>query len=468
MKDMTEKINHLEDTAFSGWMGIAREDITPPTGIYNRNWGAAKRSVATGVHKPLQLNCLTLQKTLSEPLFVMITMDLGWWKGAADEKELRQAIINEFRLAESNLLICLSHTHAGPVIFSEDADKEGGEFIVPYLAVIKEKAIKSIQCALASRAVCTLSWQYGRCDLAANRDLPDPEGEGYLVGYHPGQSADDILLIGRVTDASKNIVGTIVNYACHPTTLAWENQLLSPDYIGAMREVIGSRTNNAPCLFLQGASGELAPKIQYTGDCEIADRHGRQLGYAVLSALESMPTPNMKPAYQHKLQSGAPLAIWKEERYEPSTILQSSMVWVDLPLKPLAALSDIEQQITACKDPVLKERLWRSRGIRITVGEGETFTTPIWIWRIGEVILAAQPNETYSDFQTIIREHFSNRKVAVLNMVNGYTGYLPPAEMYSRNQYAVWQTPFGSGSLEILTETTLRGISSLVTNDDLK
>mgnify|MGYP006172841585 CR=1 FL=1 len=33
-------------------------------------------------------------------------------------------------------------------------------------------------------------------------------------------------------------LGTIVNYACHPTTLAWENRDISPDYIGAMREVI--------------------------------------------------------------------------------------------------------------------------------------------------------------------------------------------------------------------------------------
>ena len=48
----------------------------------------------------------------------------------------------------------------------------------------------------------------------------------------------------------------MVNYACHPTTLAWENTLISPDFPGAMREVV-ERATAAPCVFLQGASGDL-------------------------------------------------------------------------------------------------------------------------------------------------------------------------------------------------------------------
>ena len=32
-----------------------------------------------------------------------------------------------------------------------------------------------------------------------------------------------------------------MNYACHPTTLAWQNTLISPDYVGAC-EVIERET----------------------------------------------------------------------------------------------------------------------------------------------------------------------------------------------------------------------------------
>ena len=63
----------------------------------------------------------------------------------------------------------------------------------------------------------------------------------------------------------------MVNYACHPTTLAWQNTLISPDYVGAMREVVGSR-HDAPCLFLQGASGDVGPRVGFVGDTEQAAR----------------------------------------------------------------------------------------------------------------------------------------------------------------------------------------------------
>jgi len=116
---------------------------------------------------------------------------------------------------------------------------------------------------------------------------------------------------GRVTrDADCSVLATLVNYACHPTTLAWVNKLISPDFIGAMRDVIEANTGAAPCLFLQGASGELAPAHDYVGDTAIADKHGRQLGYAAISALESMLSPRHKLTYRGVMESGAPLAVW--------------------------------------------------------------------------------------------------------------------------------------------------------------
>ena len=82
------------------------------------------------------------------------------------------------------------------------------------------------------------------------------------------------------------MLGTLVNYACHPTTLAWENTLISPDYVGAMREVVEQHTG-APCLFLQGASGDLGPREGFVGDTAVADRNGRQLGFAALVGARS-------------------------------------------------------------------------------------------------------------------------------------------------------------------------------------
>src|SRR5690606_20141880 len=126
------------------------------------------------------------------------------------------------------------------------------------------------------------------------------------------------VLVGCIRDDSGKVLGTVVNYACHPTTLAHNNRLLSPDYVGAMRELVSTATE-APCLFLQGASGELAPREQYVADTKVADSHGRKLGYAVLPALESLWPTHTRLALTGSLTPGARLPLWEHERDKAET-----------------------------------------------------------------------------------------------------------------------------------------------------
>ncbi len=441
-------------SSFFGQIGIAEIDITPPAGIYSRNWGAAKHDVAIGIHKPLKLTCISFQSDANSDPLILVSADLGWWKSIDDERWMRAAVLNSVSLDESRLIICLSHTHSGPVICRDDAAKPGGELIEPYLSHIRDCAINAVKTALSNALTATLTWKYGKCDLATNRDLAEEISERFIVGLNATSIADDTLLLGRVTDETGKIIATIINYACHPTTLAWENRLISPDYVGAMRELMELHTGSK-CLFLQGASGDLAPAEQYVGDTEIADAYGRQLGYAALSILESMLPPKTKLSFAEVVESGAPLAIWKKTPYQPSSFISAEIVQVPFKLKPLPSLKELEEQWQGCEDRVLKERLRRKRNVRMSVGDGEVSKTPVWIWRVGDSLLIGQPNEAYSEFQEKLREALSPHAVVVMNIVNGHIGYLPPCELYDKNIYAVWQTPYESGSLELLTETTI-------------
>lgn len=349
-------------------------------------------------------------------------------------------------------MFCLSHTHAGPVLSPDDSDRPGGEYINFYFQQLHEAAVQVVNDAFISSAPSILTWHYGACKLATNRDFPDSDNNRFVVGFNPAKDADDTLLVGRITNEKDDITGTIVNYACHPTTLAWENRLISPDYVGAMREVVESGTK-APCLFLQGASGELAPAEQYTGDTEIADKNGRQLGYAVVATLTSMLPPKTELSFSGVVESGAPLAVWKQTAYHPSCQLMSVMTEVPFYLKPLPSLTEIEQQYADCEDRVIKERLARKCSIRKAIGDGEIAQIPLWVWRLGDSLLIGQPNEAYSDFQKELRSRLSHNAVAVMNIVNGGIGYLPPHELYNKDIYQEWQTPFASGSLELLIKT---------------
>src|SRR5690606_21470735 len=231
-----------------------------------------------------------------------------------------------------------------------------GDYIAPYLERVKETAVKLILEGQQHLQPATLTWGYGVSDLATNRDLV--QDDQYWVGYNPEAKADTTLLVGCVRNDEGRVLGTMVNYACHPTTLAQGNRLLSPDYVGAMREVVSTSTN-APCLFLQGASGELAPREQYVADTEVVDGHGRKLGYAVLATLESLLPNHTQLALTGSLTSGAPLAIWEYEPDKAETALSGRIVNITVDLKELPSLRDIQAEWAHCPDRVLKDRLWR-------------------------------------------------------------------------------------------------------------
>jgi hypothetical protein len=438
----------IAHAAFAGKIGVARRPIDPPVGIYSRNWGAAKHDVATGRHKSMTLTALTLQENAGGTPLVLIAADLGWWRSKDSEWRVRGPILKALELDPARLVFNLSHTHSGPSTSLECSDLPGGHLIEGFIGQVVAASIEAVRDALKTARLAELAWTTGSCDLAKNRDLPDPERPRVVCGYNPAESADATVLVGRVSDAGGRVLATLVNYACHPVTLAWQNTLLSPDYVGAMRETVETQTK-APCIFLQGCSGELAPAEEYTGDTAIADANGRRLGFAALAALEGMLPPGAHLAYSGVVESGAPLATWtREQRTAPGT-LDARMGEVEFEVKPeYPALAEIDRQLAETKDRVLSERLRRKRTIRQGLGDGSRVRSPYWIWRMGDAYLFGQPMESYSWLQTEIRRRFPNRSVVAMNLVNGSMAYLPPAGLYGLDLYQVWQTPFDRGCLE--------------------
>jgi hypothetical protein len=253
----------------------------------------------------------------------------------------------------------------------------------------------------------------------------------------------------------------LVNYACHPTTLAWDNEAISPDYVGAMRETVQSATN-APALFMLGACGELAPRFQYVGDTAVADRHGKELGFAALSTLHGMEPPGVELSYAGIVESGAPLAAWKHTSTEPSKLLRSVQTSVRVPLKDWPSADELERQRRECTDRALEERLRRKLNIRLGVGDGATYELPVYVWRIGDAVLVGCCGEAYSDLQRELRRRFPDHAVVCMNLINGSIGYLPPAELYDLDLYAVWQTPFDRGSYELLLQAMTEAIRNVL------
>jgi hypothetical protein len=444
IESATKSFIHPE---FRGRIGLARSVITPPDGIYARLWGSATHDIADGIHQPMLATCMVLQSDSTSTELVLITLDaIVLHQDEADR--IRDAIVKRFGLQPQQLMIHPSHTHSSPGLARRHADRPGGHLIAPYLDSLPGTCCELVIAARANALPGVLGWSYGRCGLAFNRDSVDvPTGRG-VCGINRDRTADDTLLVGRISDADGRVRGVLVNYACHPVSLGGANKLLSPDYVGPMRETVERETGGL-CLFLHGASGDLTPRRSYEASTDAAEQNGRELGFAALTTLSGMLPPGRSLDYQRIEESGTPLGVWGSVvKPQVSSLLEAKCVQINLPLKQYPPRETILAQMKDCKERYRLERLERMLAISDRLGSQSIGAFPVTVWRVGDAYLVATTGEPYSRYQVALREQFAGSAVAVLNLTNGATNYLPESSAYEMDNYPARVTEYAAGCLE--------------------
>jgi hypothetical protein len=109
-----------------------------------------------------------------------------------------------------------------------------------------------------------------------NRRFRSPDGTR-AVGRNWEGVVDHTVRVARFDDYDEAPVATMLHYACHPTTMAWQKQLFAPDYPGVARDVVEKQVGGM-CIFLQGAAGNLTTRRGFTGDARVYRRLGSILG----------------------------------------------------------------------------------------------------------------------------------------------------------------------------------------------
>ncbi|MBX3441365.1 MAG: hypothetical protein KF774_03075 [Planctomyces sp.] len=466
-------IRRLETPTSRCRFGLATADITPPVGMYHRMWGAATHDRSTGVHRPLLATAMAFAPRdveAPEPPFVLLTVDhcLLW---TPDMARIRAAVLQASGLPAERVVVTFSHTHGSGLLDPSRHDLPGGELIAPYLERLAGQLAELTVRALAALAPATITHARGDCRLAAHRDAWDEATGQFVCGLNPEGPADATVIVGRVTDASARPVAIIANYACHPTTLAWENTLISPDYIGAFRETV-EREAGAPCVFLQGASGDLGPRHGYVGDVAIADRNGRELAYAALAALESMGPPDADFGYDGPVISGATLGVWSHRPFDASRRAAAESFAVrriDVPLPYIPGRPDVGQleaelrehrdresaarsagdEAVARDQRALAERATRALARWGSLPPGDRFPYQVTLLRLGDAIWVTAEGEPYQLLQTELRRRFPDRTLLVLSLADGWRcSYLPTRETYGRGIYQEQVAMLAAGALE--------------------
>jgi hypothetical protein len=461
-------------------VGFARADITPPVGIYHRMWGAALHDRATGVHRPLTATALWLESLDKKAHHVVLGLD-HCLLDRDEFNRIRGLVGKGLNISPDDVFVSMSHTHGSAWMSRSRSHLPGGDLIGPYLDQMGEtcRAIASVAAVDAKPA--TIVYGKARCDLARHRDFHDTAKKQFVCGFNPGGPSDDTVLVAKATSDDGKPLGVLVNYACHPTTLAWENTLISPDYVGAMREVIEKETG-APCLFLQGSSGELGPYEGYVGDTAVADRNGRQLGFAALSGLESLPPPGTHFEYAGPVVSGAILGSWKHQKTDRDFgVCKTRHFTVNLPYRlelPTEAETRAElakweaeeakarhandtARVSECR--ARAEQMTRQLARLAALPAGKAYPLPVSVLRFGDALWVFTAGELYQYFQITLRKRFPKLAVVVATLTNDWQpGYLPAAASYGYGIYQEIIAAVTPGSLEAMTETVCREIEKLI------
>jgi hypothetical protein len=446
-------------------------------------WGAAKHDRATGVHRPLTATALWLAARAGRSANIVLGLD-HCILDAVETAAIRDRVAAAVGIAAADVQVCLSHTHGSAWMSRTRSHLPGGDLIGPYLDRLPDLCAEAARRAASEARPGTLVYGTGKCSLAAHRDYQDVDRNQFVCGFNPGGPADDTVLVAKALAETGETLGTVVNYACHPTTLAWENTLLSPDYVGAMREVVEAQTGG-PCLFLQGASGDLGPRDGYTGDVRVADRNGRQLGFAALEALEALPPAGTRFEYTGPVVSGAILGTWAHRPMNAGETTQFEQ-WdgrtftVDLPYRPdlpgedatradLARWETEEAKARAAGDPVraaecraLAEQMTRQLARLAALPAGPAYPFRVTVRRFGGAVWVFTPGELYQVFQTTLRARSPAAAVVVATVTNDWQpGYIPTAATYGHGIYQEIIAAVAPGSLDLLIDVVGREIAGL-------
>lgn len=245
--------------------GAASADITPPPGYPMWGYAARKDKPAEGARDPLMARALVLKS--GEGKVALVSLDLGRAPTRGSMARIRDGLKAD---GFAELFLVASHTHHGPVIELDTWPKER-----PYVHELEDKLVKLIKAADAARVPAR--YAVTSTEVGLNRNRHSRRNDAPV---------DRELLVMHVEDANGKAIANAVNFAAHPTTLPTHLMRFSPDFPGAMAKLVEAATGGAPCLFLQGAAGDLSPALPPT--TPDGDKFGRLLGDSVLSLLKDL------------------------------------------------------------------------------------------------------------------------------------------------------------------------------------
>ena len=435
--------------------GAAAVAITPTAGAPMA--GGYSPRVAEGVHDELYAKAIVLECDGVKVAMVVCDL-LGMPRKIAEDA--RALIAQSPGIPAERVMISATHTHTGPIVPNNSArDPQGSELADranAYAASLPELIARSVRDADAKLAPASVSAGVGREEhLSFNRRYVMADG---TVAWNPGKLNPKIVrptgpidpdvpvvcLKSASAGSEGKLLATYVNFAMHLDTTGGGQ--LSADFPHALASLM-TRVQGPDCLtvFSTGACGDInhidVTRPEPQNGIEEARRIGTTLGGEVIKTLE-----RLRPVPAGPLRAA------------------SEVVMLDLPqIKPgeLEAARKTAVQFGKVRTSFI-DRVQAFKVLDVHSKQGKQQEGEVQVIALGdEVAWVALPGEIFVELGLEVKRRSPYRTTIVVELANGYLGYIPTRRAYAEGAYEVVSARVAEGSGERLVETAVRLLANL-------
>ena len=454
--------------------GTGRSDITPAPGTPQGGWGAQTHQRGLGSDMPFYATALVVSDT--QTTVAILDVDaIGF--NAEWTTRIIDAVVALTKLPREHIRFSCTHTHSGPNTFRLHTITDGLDMALGYLEGLPRQIAGAVWQAQQNLRPVRLAAGKGSCEINVNRRLKLENGR-VVLGKNWSGPVDPTVRVVRFDDLEENPLATVLHYACHPTIMAWQCLVATPDYPGSARQTVEQQIGGH-CLFLQGATGNIGPRAGYTGDPIVYRREGKVLGLEGAKIATSIRTRGRRDRLVSVIESGAPIALYEEDTIETqSPVLRVLSRSLKLPVASFRPVGELEaeaerfrkQHVELQKHGTEEEiRAARARatqaGMRAEnarLYDGRTHID----WqlqgiRIDSVAFLSVPGEPFTETNRQIVEGSPFPDTLFSGYSNGGFGYLPVASAYAEGGYEVEVSPFAPEASEIVAKEGLRMLRDL-------
>lgn len=358
------------------------------------------------------------------------------------------------------VLLNWSHTHLAPAggqlhgALMGELDTRTRAAVDDFAALIQQKIVDVCTLAVERLEPASVIWGQGEVDLAVNR-RERVSGET-ILGWNPDEHVDNQVTVLQARRPDESVIATIVGFGCHPVTTGHDMFIYSADFPGAVRNVV-RRFNGGECVFLQGAAGNVLPRMSFLHTEDEARRFGNALALTALASVAEQHA-SARELFTEPAASATKYALYRlRPCAAPPPLLRSAQVVVDIPLMAPPSLSELDELRRGYDRDLVEARASGDNGrVKVAYYHAEwarrlesqlrAGTVPTSVralvnaLRIGNGLIGTGPGETFTEYGISFKLRAPGRPSFYAGYTNGIVGYLPTADEY---RYGGYEAGFG-------------------------